>query len=188
MCSPLVRTFCILLKGTFRHLPNHAFSSPLIREYISHEGYLFFENFQNSNYISKMPKKSWENVFPFRDKCISIGYLKLFLLRREYFWSTVNVLKSSHEILPIIKRDFFKLNCLHIDQQMWYKWCNSDFSTSWSALPCWLSKGPLKCNFFDIYLTTFFGIRNFGNTSAMRVVFCSKCSKFYLNFKNAEKN
>ena len=33
-----------------------------------------------------------------------------------------------------------------------------------------LSKGPLKLDFLDIYLKTFLAIRNFGNTSAMRVI------------------
>ena len=32
------------------------------------------------------------------------------------------------------------------------------------------------------------GVRNFGNTKAMRVIFFSKCLKFYLDFKNAAKN
>ena len=43
-------------------------------------------------------------------------------------------------------------------------------------------------DFLDIDLTTFFGVRNFGNTSAMRVIFFSKCSKFELDFKNEKKN
>ena len=47
--------------------------------------------------------------------------------------------------------------------------------------------GPLKQGFLGIYLTTFFRVRNFGNTSAMRVFFW-KCSKFDLNFKSGEKN
>ena len=55
-------------------------------------------------------------------------------------------------------------------------------------LPTWLSKGLLESDFLDIYLTTFFGICNFGNTLAMRVIFSWKCSKFYRHFKNAEKN
>ena len=54
--------------------------------------------------------------------------------------------------------------------------------------PCCLSKDLLIRDFLDIYLTTFLGIHNFGNTSAMRVNFFWKCSKFYLNFKNAEDN
>ena len=84
------------------------------------------------------------------------------------------MLKNSPEILAIIKRDFFHFNCVHSDQQIWYKWCHSYFSTVWSYLLCCLSKGPLKRDFFDIYLTTFFGIRNFGNTSVMSVIFFSK--------------
>ena len=37
-----------------------------------------------------------------------------------------------------------------------------------------LSKGPLKQDFLDIYLTTFSGVRNFGKKSAMRVIFFLK--------------
>ena len=33
-----------------------------------------------------------------------------------------------------------------------------------------------------------FGVRNVENTKSMRVTFFSKCSKFNLDFKNAEKN
>ena len=40
-----------------------------------------------------------------------------------------------------------------------------------TRLPCCQSKGPLKWDFFDIYLTTFFGVRNLGNKSAMKVIF-----------------
>ena len=32
-----------------------------------------------------------------------------------------------------------------------------------------------------------FGAHNFGNTKSMRVIFFSKCSKFNVDFKNAEK-
>ena len=66
-----------------------------------------------------MWNKSLEKVFPSRDNCISIGSIKLSPLRREYIWSAVNVLKNSPEILPIIKRDFFELNVLQSDQQIW---------------------------------------------------------------------
>ena len=163
---------------TFRRLSNHGFPSPYFWEYISYETHHFFENFQIFIYISKMPKKSWHKIFYFRDKCISIGYIKLSLLRREYFWSVVNVVKNSPEILPVIKRDFFQLNCVHSDQQICYKWCHLDFCTVWSHLPCCLSKGPLKRDFFNIYLSTFFGICNLGNTSAMRSSFVQSVQNF----------
>ena len=66
--------------------------------------------------MSKIQKKNWKKVFSFRDNCIWVGWVKLSLLRREYFWPAVNVLKNSPEILPITKREFFEVNCLHSDQ------------------------------------------------------------------------
>ena len=57
-----------------------------------------------------------------------------------------------------------------------------------ASLPCCLSKGPPKQDYLDNYLTTFFRVRNFRNTSAMRVIFFWKCSKFNPDFKNAKKN
>ena len=45
-------------------------------------------------------------------------------------------------------------------------------------LPCCLSKGPLKRDFSDNYLITFLGVRNFGNKSAMEVIF------FFSNVQN----
>ena len=56
-----------------------------------------------------------------------------------------------------------------------------------ARLPWWLSKGPLKRDFLDIYLTTFSKsviseIQNLWGSS-----FFSKCSKFDLVFKNGEK-
>ena len=98
------------------NLSNDGFPSPQFRKYIIYEGDDSFENFQNFIYNSKMPQNRWEKVFPFRDNCTSIGYFKLSLLRREYFWFTVNVFKKSPEILPIINRHFFELNCLHSHQ------------------------------------------------------------------------
>ena len=37
-------------------------------------------------------------------------------------------------------------------------------------LPCCFPKDPLKQDFLDIDVTMFFEVRNFGNTSAMRVI------------------
>ena len=37
-------------------------------------------------------------------------------------------------------------------------------------LPFWFPKDPLKQDFLDIVVTMFFEVRNFGNTSAMRVI------------------
>ena len=100
--------------GLFRHVSNHGFLSPLFRKYISYEGHVswkcseFNRNFKNGG-------KNREKCFPFRDKCIWIGSAKLSLLRKEYLWPPVNVLKNSFKILSITKRDFFEFNCFRID-------------------------------------------------------------------------
>ena len=45
--------------------------------------------------------------------------------------------------------------------------CRSDSNSVSTYLLSCLSKGPLKDDFLDIYLTTFFGALNFRNRSAM---------------------
>ena len=69
----------------------------------------FYQHFKN------VEKKSGKKIF-FWDDCIWICCVKLSLLRREYLWQAVNVLKNSPTILPITKRDFFELNFLHSDE------------------------------------------------------------------------
>ena len=49
------------------------------------------------------------------------------------------------------------------------------------------SNGLQKRDFLDIYLTTFFGIRNFGNTLAMKVIFFLKVLKFLSALQNCTK-
>ena len=56
------------------------------------------------------------------------------------------------------------------------------------SFPFYLSNCRLKSDFLNVYLTTLFGIRNFGKTSAMRVIFFLKVFNIPLHFKNAEKN
>ena len=51
------------------------------------------------------------------------------------------------------------------------------FQLIWARLPCCFSKDPLKRDFLDIDLTTFFGVSNFGNTSAMTLIFFWKMFK-----------
>ena len=110
------------------------------------------------------------------------------LLRREYLSSEVNGLTNSPEILHITNRDFFQLNCLHSDQLIWSRWCRSEFNSVSAHLPCYLWKGPLKQDFLDIYLTTFFGVRKFKNISDMSVMFFWKCSKLNVNLENTKRN
>ena len=53
-------------------------------------------------------------------------------------------------------------------------------------ITCYLSKGSLKRDFLDIYLTTSFGVSKLKNTLAMRVIFFSICSKLNLNLLNGK--
>ena len=88
--------------------------------------------------------KNWESVFSFWDRWIWIGYLKLTLLKREYFPSAVNVWRNSLKNLHMTKRGFFELNSFQSNQWIWKRWCRSDFNSVSSPLPCCLSKDPLK--------------------------------------------
>ena len=47
--------------------------------------------------------------------------------------------------------------------------------------------GHLQRDFLYVYLTTFFGVCNFGNTWAMKVILISETSKFDIDFKNVQK-
>ena len=130
----------------------------------------FFWNCSKLNLILEKAKKNSENIFPFWDNWIWKYSYKVSLLRRKYLSSAVNGLTNSHKIFHIIKRHFFQLNCLYRDQQILQKCCRSDFNSVSARLPCHLSKGPLKWEFLDIYLSTSFGVRNLKNTLAMRVI------------------
>ena len=56
------------------------------------------------------------------------------------------------------------------------------FQHYFGPLPCYLSKGPLKRDFLDIYLTTFYAVPKFKNTSAMRGIFVLKMFKIESSF------
>ena len=49
--------------------------------------------------------------------------------------------------------------------------CRLDFNSVLASLPCCFLKDPLKGELLDIDLTTFLGVRNFANTSAMSIIF-----------------
>ena len=53
----------------------------------------------------------------FLDNGVRFRVLKLFLLRREYFSSAVNVLTNTYKALHLTKTDFSRLNYLQNDQK-----------------------------------------------------------------------
>ena len=65
--------------------------------------------------------------------------------------------------------------------------CRSDFNSVSSCLPSNLAKSKQKREFLDIYLTTYFGVRNFKNTSVMGVIFFLKMVKIESKFRKSKK-
>ena len=55
------------------------------------------------------------------------------------------------------------------------------------SVSCYLSNGPLKEDFLDLYLTRFFGVRSFQKRSAVRVIFFKKMFKIESEFRKCEK-
>ena len=65
--------------------------------------------------------------------------------------------------------------------------CLSDFKSVLPRFPCYLLKGPLKGDFLDIYLNTFFGVPKLKNTSRMRVITFLKIFKTESKFGKCKK-
>ena len=51
-----------------------------------------------------------------------------------------------------------------------------------------LVEGSSETGLFRHLSNHVFGVRNFGNTKSMRVIFVSKCSKFNTDLKNFKKS
>ena len=97
--------------GLFRHLCNLVFGVRKFRNTKAMRVIFFAKTFKVSGRLQKSSRKL-RKTFCFWDNCISIGIVKLSLLRRGYFSSAANVLTSSPKIWHVNKRDFFQLNCL----------------------------------------------------------------------------
>ena len=124
----------------------------------------------------------------FWDNFIWIGIVKLSLLKTGDFSWAANVLTSCPKIWHVNKRDVFHLNWFGSDQWIWKRCCDADFNSASGTLPCCLSKGPLECDFLDIYLTTFLEsviseIEDLWGSS-----FISKYIKLIVDFRDAAKS
>ena len=141
-----------------------------------------------SDYALGVKSKSWEKAFCFWDNCIWIGIVKLSLLWTGYFSSTGNVLTTSPKIWHVKNRDFFQLNWLGSDQWIGKMCCDVDFNSASTSLPCCLSKGPLKRDVLDNYLTKFLEAVISEIQNLWGSYFAPNLLKFNLNFKKAAKN
>ena len=127
-------------------------------------------------------------IFSFWDNCIWIGIVKLSLLRTGYFSSAANVLTTTPKSGHVKNRDFFQLNWLGSDQWIGKMCCDVDFNSASTSLPCCLSKGPLKRDVLDIYLTKFSEAIISEIQNLWGSYFAPNLLKFNLNFKKAAKN
>ena len=107
---------------------------------------------------------------------------------QEYMWSFVNVLKKCPKISDLTKTHVSQLNLFDINGNLARRCCLLDFSRACYPLTHSLPKGVLKQELSGIEVTTFFGLNNFRNISAMKTMFFfPKCSKFFGYFINAMK-
>ena len=98
------------------------------------------------------------------------------------------MLTSSPKIWHFNNRDFFQISSLDSDHWIWKSFCDAYFNSACVRVPCCLSKGPLKWDFLDIYLTTFSESLNSEIQNLWRSFFVSKYLIFHLDFKNSVKN
>ena len=137
--------------------------------------------------LENVKKNNSETNFPFWDNCIWKCSLKSSLLRKEYLLSALNGLTNRPRIFHSTHRDFFNLNCHNRNKSMWWRSCPSAWNNVSADLTRYLSKDLLKRDFLNVYLTTFFGVSQFKNRLAMKVIFFWKRLKLDLNSENAKK-
>ena len=140
-----------------------------------------------SSRFQKYSKKI-RKFFSFWDNSIWTGIVKLSVIRTGYFSSAANLLTRSPRIWPVKNRDFFQLNWLGSDQWIGKMCCDVDFNSASTSLPCCLSKGPLKRDVLDIYLTKFSEAIISKIQNLWGSYFAPNLLKFNLNFKKAAKN
>ena len=137
----------------------------------------FFSKCLNFSLDFENVAKNWGKVFWFLDNGIWIDINKVSLLRRGYLPWAANVLISSPSILHVNKRYFFQLNWLGGDQEYYIKvmWCR--FQQCLGTFTVFLVEGSSNMWLFRHLSNYAFGVSNFGNTKAMRIIFSSKTFK-----------
>ena len=114
-------TFTILLvkgsseTGGFRLLSDEVFGVPNSGNTKSMTVIFYFKLFKIYCRFQKSRKKLRKR-FCFWDNCISIGIVKLCLLRKQYFSSAANVLTGSPKICHVNNIDVLELNWVGSDQ------------------------------------------------------------------------
>ena len=138
----------------------------------------------------KNAAKNWQKAFSFSDNWIRIGVVKLSLWRTRYFPSAANVLTSSPKILHV---NFACQERLFPTKILWQwsinmikvLWCR--FQQCLGTFTMLLVEGSSKAEIFRDSSSYVFGVRNFGTTNTVRVIFFFKIFKIYSRFKKCSK-
>ena len=158
----------------FRHWSGHAFgvrnfgNTKSMRVIFSLESLKFFIDFKNS-------AKNWEKVLCFWDNCIWIGIVKLSLLRRGYFSSAANVLRTSPEIYNVKNKDIFD------DKTLTWHWSINMIKILWwifqqcfGTFTMLLVKAFSQTWLFRHLSDYVFGVCNFEIAKSVRVIYSLK--------------
>ena len=94
--------------GLFKHLSDQVFEVRIFGNTKSLRVIFFFKIFKIYCRFQKSSKEFRKN-FCYWDNCISIGIVKLSVLRTGFFLSAANVLRSSPKIWHVNNRDFLQL-------------------------------------------------------------------------------
>ena len=144
-----------LLKQDFLDIYLTTFSESIFSQTQKLWGSSFFSKYSKFNLNFKNAGKNSEKGLFFLDNCVWIGIVKFSLLTAGYILSAANVLRRSSKISHVNKRDFFDYKFPASNQLIWSMFYDAEFHSVWACLPYCLSKGFLKQEFLDIYLTTF---------------------------------
>ena len=173
--------------AVFRECSNEDFNSLRLQKYISYGRHPFFSKCLKFDAESINGTKNWGKVCRFSYNYIwdengkfsqsSIGYLP----------TAVNVLRNIPKISPDSTGDIFQINFSRNYENTCWKCSHGGFASIWETLSCWVSKRVPKRRFFQIVLTEFFTVFNFGNTLAMSIIFFFKMFEISCIFQKSNK-
>ena len=131
----------------------------------------FFRKFSKFYVDIQNAIKLGEDVDGFEGNCVWTCCRSFCQLREEYMSLVVKVLRKSPKISDTTQRHDTELNLFDINRTLAKNCCRLDFSSVLDPWPGWFPNGVRKQEFYGIQVTTFFGINNFGDIKAMKLIF-----------------
>ena len=107
--------------------------------------------------------------------------IKFPILWRKRWASEINkqyINKQSQDNI-LLRQIFLNWSSFRYIKRIWQSYCRVDLSSVTDPLTFWLSMSVLTWGFLCIYVTDVFAICNFGNKSAMRLIFFPKMFKIW---------